>query len=149
MDTSKKYIKMCEKAKEIQDNRRGRSYDDLFFHKDCIKMIEINGFGFGKKGEMIIEQKYGYNYKSDLRPKEWNDYCIWLPRQGQLQEMIKVEDMPHIPLVRNFYTFVVTAKSAIFMVSMEQLWLVFVMREKYGKIWNGKNWEIKSSTREE
>jgi len=24
--------------------------------------------------------------------------------------------------------------------SMEQLWLAFVMKEKYNKIWNGENW---------
>jgi len=24
--------------------------------------------------------------------------------------------------------------------SMEQLWLAFVMNEKYNKVWNGKDW---------
>ena len=28
--------------------------------------------------------------------------------------------------------------------SMEQLWLMFVMKEKYNKEWNGKDWEAKS-----
>ena len=27
--------------------------------------------------------------------------------------------------------------------SMEQLWLAFVMSEKYNKIWNGKEWDLK------
>ena len=26
--------------------------------------------------------------------------------------------------------------------SMEQLWLAFVMKKKYGKVWNGEEWEV-------
>jgi len=29
--------------------------------------------------------------------------------------------------------------------TMEQLWLAFVMSEKYGKIWNGENEEWKAA----
>ena len=27
--------------------------------------------------------------------------------------------------------------------SMEQLWFAFVMKEKYGKVWDGESWKIR------
>jgi hypothetical protein len=41
------------------------------------------------------------------------------------------------------YIFVATDYAKQF-ASSEQLWLAFVMEEKYGKIWNGEGW-VKTS----
>ena len=139
MDISKEYIEMCEKAKKMQGERRGRELNDLFFHKNCIKTLPCMFYG----KEIIIKQCYSYNYKSDIRPIEWNDYCIWLPRQDQLQEMlIKSKNwgvqwhlaLDYLKLWKE------ETKAYNKFTSMEQLWLAFVMREKYDKIWNGKDW---------
>ena len=78
---------------------------------------------------------------------------IWLPRQGRLQEMV---DIPYkvvhkdlqdkirceqlAQLARDFARFVTNEKLLDF-TSMEQLWLAFVMKEKFGRVWNGKEWE--------
>jgi len=162
MDTSKKYIKMCEKAEEIQDSHIKKPLD-VFFHKSVIKTI--TSFPGSSSQDIILENKYDLNYKSDIRPKEWNDYCIWLPTQDQLQEIIlKDRYCLHYQgreLIKDFYTFTHPEDmlEAMFInsktneriskecayisafTSMEQLWLAFVMKEKYNKIWNGEEWE--------
>ncbi len=70
----------------------------------------------------------------------------WLPRQDQLQEMVWRENAQHTLL--DFYNgagglFNEGQKYWLQFISMEQLWLAFVMKEKYNKVWNGKEW-IKS-----
>ncbi len=76
---------------------------------------------------------------------------IWLPRQDQLQEMVSLPNSEKIgiwfekqfrfyewagkkynknELQNNWGTFK----------SMEQLWLAFVMKERFSKQWSGKEW---------
>jgi hypothetical protein len=72
----------------------------------------------------------------------------WLPRQDQLQEMIIIENakFPVYVLERKFNTFIdhigeiYHPKIWQKFDSMEQLWLVFVMKEKFNKIWDGETW---------
>ncbi len=109
MDTSESYIKMCEKAGEIQQLKPDGSQGE-FVHCD---------------GEAYQEM--------DDRPL--TPY-IWLPRQDQLQEMVggyhtiggkqdewtrnmRKEDFPYWQSFESY----------------EQLWLAFVMHEK-GKVWS-------------
>lgn len=132
MDTSETHIKMCEKAKEIQDSNSA----------------------YGRHPDVVAEYGCTVNKFGD-----WFWHNIWLPRQDQLQEMvdpyknelnsewhsgIKVYD-----LLRVFVGFCSgdeyemgfpTAYVEKF-ASMEQLWLAFVMKEKYNKVWNGEDWE--------
>ena len=82
---------------------------------------------------------------------EDRDMYIHAPTQDELQD---IYDAPTISiLICEFYTFVFGDQfgtkeekaetmeySGIFR-SMEQLWLGFVMQEKYGKQWDGKKWE--------
>ena len=109
MDTSKTYIKMCEKAIEIQ-----RHYPD-------------------------VTDPHNWWHKKE------HGGLIWLPRQDQLQEMVKSDIHPHWQL-NNFvdaglYDYIQEmGEYAKQFSSMEQLWLALVMREKYSKIWNGEVW---------
>jgi hypothetical protein len=119
VDFSPEYVKMCEKAKEIQDNYIESEFWDLFY--DSV----------------------------DKRVKQCDDFkggFIWLPRQDQLQAFITPE-FYLIPLVENFYSFCFSVYRAeclhrtdIFH-SMEQLWLAFVMKDKFNKTWTGEDWE--------
>jgi len=111
MDTTKKNILMCEKAVEVQKLRPRPGSDD-------IPNIHVSG-----------------------TPN------IWLPRQDQLQGM--VIDLPRIKnfngLLPEIYQFACNTTIAIKNNvnpdwSMEQLWLAFVMKEKFKKIWDGKDW---------
>ena len=128
MDTSKERILMCEKATEIQ--KSNFNDDDFYVDTDIF---------LGNKLFEVVEYEY--------------DDVIWLPRQDQLQEMLierkgysKHDALEN--LLTDFenwhYDFKMCDMLWVF-TSMEQLWLAFVMKEKYNKIWNGKNW-IKKNT---
>ena len=125
MDTSEQYIKMCKKAEEIQD---------------------IMGEVWIPFGQDIL-----YSYE-DVFAKKLTDngnrwHCIWLPRQDQLQEMY-LNSMPDgtytkiFTLVEAFYGHFEQYGYPSYAFSMEQLWLAFVMKEKYGKIWDGEDWVL-------
>jgi len=120
MDTSETYIKMCEKAEEIQCHKAHRP-TDMYLHK-------------GIDGDEVMA---GYNLA-------YVATSVWLPRQDQLQEMW----LEHKPLACPSGSFHFLMQSWIIpnldyankFTSMEQLWLAFVMKEKYGKVWAGSEW---------
>ena len=129
MDTSKQYFEMCEQAKEIQEYRPfGKAWEE----GDC----------FVTKGKLS-------KYRIVSRHK--ND--VWLPRQDQLQEMDNWSDLALTfsqgchsfikgrPDLYDAVYFLETDDNQKFVArSMEQLWLAFVMSEKYNKTWSGKRW---------
>lgn len=134
MGTSKEYILMCKKAKGIQEIWIP-TVGDLYYHKTYCKNVLL------------------YWDKID----RFNKFRkIWLPRQDQLQGMIplsKLSSTNEITSVRllNIFTdycnkwetafmFRYPKTKAIYSPSMEQLWLAFVMKEKYNKTWDGKEW---------
>ena len=124
MDISKEYIKMCEKAEEIQKwTYKNRDQFDYMFSKhteDVVRAIDI---------------------WCGLSSDDW----IWLPRQDQLQEMIpkfkKDENIDLYWMLKALHDFQVLYTADLGIKSMEQLWLAFVMKEKYNKVWNGKDWK--------
>jgi len=72
---------------------------------------------------------------------------IELPTQDQLQEMLGNELGELLELLNKYSLYYIDdngIRSDFWFVhrltSMEQLWLAFVMKEKYGKVWNGENW---------
>ncbi len=130
MDTTKQNILMCEKAVKVQELCEN---DKLLFN-----------IWWHKKGEFIEQSylkpcdKYGYHIKS----------IVWLPRQDKLQRMVENdwEDCLY-----RFINYVKTNEKNfpiyeinININSMEQLWLAFVMAEKYNKTWNGKEWILQN-----
>ena len=115
VDVSSNYIKMCEKAVEIQEPWviSGRNIGDFYYnlhthHRDIWK----------------------------AHNKLASDFDIWLPRQDQLQEIYCTE---YAFGLRWFYEFAIV--NQIKFNSMEQIWLAFAMQEKYGKVWDGKDWK--------
>ncbi len=131
MDTSKEYIKMSSEAVEIQKLWKHRA-GDLCSPRFSDNITWIVGFnvGFGDIGD------------KDL---------IWLPRQDQLQEMLDypfpaqlVQDFANWCNENHYYGIGEGKKFKLLenlgQLSMEQLWLAFIMKEKYGKTWNGKDW---------
>ena len=130
MDTSETYIKMCEKAEEIQEQKPE-----------------------GSQGEFVYCEGEAYQEMDD-RPLS---SFIWLPRQDQLQEM--VQHSKPISLVDNlsFFCFPIDRLGSMphkraseeaqkeegyiaSFTSMEQIWLAFVMERKYNKVWDGSDW---------
>lgn len=124
MDTSKEYIKMCEKAVEVQENWKRNFGDYAWKGEDylCIPdaCIILND------GTQIIPP-YG-------------DKLIFLPRQDQLQGMIKDTYQSSLVLSCALYHWIMKLDLRE-SDSMEQLWLAFVMKEKFNKTWNGEDWK--------
>ena len=126
MDTSAEYIKQCEKAKEIQDLIKNKRLSFYFRHT------------YDKKRRRLSVCQTGKAVNAHL----------WIPRQDQLQK-IMFGDIGHISF------FIDSLTSYLFdysdtqcprfdfdrkFGSMEQLWLGFVMSERYHKKWDGNDW---------
>ena len=119
MDTSKTYIKMCDKAEEIQQTWHWQEGD--FYAVDRVETYDL----------------YVVTTPS---PKGVN---IWLPRQDQLQAMLVGHFVDSTPrkLVKALWDWIAeTAPPSNY--SMEQLWLAFVMKEKYSKHWEDEKWKL-------
>ena len=134
MDTSVEYVKMCEKATEIQKNYNiKRRIGDYFFDKSG--------------GGVLVW----------VSPDDGSFYLdtIYIPRQDQLQEILYKDDQNpcgHDSLAlrigNHFSQFMYKGmpnewnrKYGKCIGSMEQLWLAYVMYEKYSKVWAGTDWE--------
>ena len=132
MDTSEIYVKMCRGVEEIQKWHELQAGD---FYKS------------GGTGEIV------------LLPMEHHikDFCnywclylvggddtIWLPRQDQLQAMVTDFSLGIWSLMAKFGRWCDEwGGQSRTLYSGEQLWLGFVMKEKFNKIWDGQEWTIK------
>ena len=152
MDTTETYIKMCEKAEEIQANRPLPSIQVV-----DEKLVDNWKMVYFDEGYLIDNRG---NWWADTRPD-----TIWLPRQDQLQEMVLESEhygwLPH--LCQNFAEFLSPYQLAdtlsrrsdhwaalgemldvktyvLQFTSMEQLWFAFVMKENHNKMWSGEGW---------
>jgi len=133
MDDTKEYIEKCRKAVEIQEYWHNSSH--------MISEWARSYFVSPKDGSLI------HYYDFESYPQHSTGYT-WLPLQGQLQDMLDyelgelhyrfydyVQKEGHNP--NNWETALIKYKS------MEQLWLAFVMHEKYDKKWNEEDWTTK------
>lgn len=143
MDKSEEYILMCSKAKEIQKEWKPKKGDyiwgetGLFNDEPYIWVIGDN---------INYDKKLSY-YECSYCEGNYNDFkwFIWLPTQSQLQEM--VDYTVWFEKIYRFYDWIQKDKfdskwESIFdkFKSLEQLWLGFIMWEKYQKEWNGSEW---------
>ena len=152
MDTTPEYIKMCEKAREIQELNEEMQDGNYYKYKNK----EYSGlYDFIEKPycDSCVECNYANSMTGYITEQDRSNY-IWLPRQDQLQEMIKgnliysslwdgdastlwfdrMNSLWQDTLIHNKSLHWTKFRS------MEQLWLAFVMKEKYNKIWDGKEW---------
>lgn len=136
MDTSETYIKMCEKAKEIQTEITTPHYHQFHMGDWYMSLPEIC------VGCVGIGDAF---YFSDLHKKNMPIKFIWLPRQDQLQEMMcewsGVKTNPGWSILHALDRWLSkNLRGDMHYWSTEQLWLAFVMKEKYNKVWTGKDW---------
>lgn len=122
MDTTEKYIEMCTKAEEIHS---------LW----CAKKCDVFAY---------VEQDLKYHIHTVWRGAGYfSKYpvYIWLPRQDQLQEMLLQPANTKYPDIYYLMAdFKIVMVENLRLDSFEQLWLAFVMKEKYNKSWDGENW---------
>ena len=145
MDTTEKYVKMCEKAEEIQKlsfighgdwyaylrHKEGKDWPPVE-HSPIVELITVNR----------DDGKSSHVFNDSI------EHC-WLPRQDQLQEILWISGKQNNPyhLAYEVSKFGIESKANEIKghgyadaKSMEQLWLAFIMKEKYQKIWNGEDW---------
>ncbi len=128
MDTTETYIKMAD-CPGIQGRHRVTLGD---WYKDRNRDDSV---------DICADDQW---YSADLQAQ-----LIWLPRQDQLQEMVRHHRRCDIPywLLLDFSDWVRSCDWRLqnlgtdpALVSMEQLWLAFVMKEKHQKVWDGAQW---------
>ena len=141
MDTTPKYIKMCEKAEEIQKGWKPKAGDFYAWAGHTVR----------KEGTVIIGVVKYYDPSTNLihgmqtmaeRRHRLDVICLF--RQDQLQEMVGIESRYQLlhkfdMFYHNLYIDFVSVDASF--TSMEQLWLAFVMKEKFNKIWDDKKEE--------
>jgi len=145
MDTSETFIKQCEKAEEIQEAWKPQ-YGDYIGGQWFIDTED--NIGLTQLGIVLsydADKKLLNTGGAILWSKETN---FWLPRQDQLQAMVDWKDYDisidwHSLPCKFYWAKDPLETQGVDGGSMEQLWLAFVMQERYSKIWNGEEW-IKS-----
>ncbi len=160
MDTSETYIKMCD-CPEIQE-QKGYKCGDWYV---LTRMPETFKFRIECESTDVEDDNSGDHPYTKLRQikDRTEDGYLWLPRQDQLQEMLKETHGDFFTMFIFFWHEFLT-ESGDFRIpswsgvrrdgienghkvisfdkvtSMEQLWLAFVMKEKHNKVWNGEEW---------
>lgn len=149
MDTSELYIDMCLKAVEIQKLDPGsKIYDE-----DEDREHELTSFYYLPHAHKISILKWdndeGHYISGGYRDNQSD--AIWLPRQDQLQEMVEGRS-PYYSKFRalisdftfhwmgNLINDCEDHKTLKMFNSFEQIWLAYVMSEKFNKQWNGEDW---------
>jgi len=133
VDTSKEYIKMCEKAVEVQEEHILEMGE---FYVNATQLLIRNGFD---PRDICFEYMKSLGFQSGIV-----DF-LWLPRQDQLQGMVEeccwtmIDDFNEWWEEVNVNSEEFCEKEKFYQ-SMEQLWLAFVMSELWNKTWNGEDW---------
>ena len=125
MDTSKEYIKMCEKAVEVQELWIATKADCYWSKR--FKEVDFYMYSGGK-----------------IKDEPFQKNVIWLPRQDQLQGMVALKDVQDYTAsawANQFVAFINAEENLDILrgFSMEQLWLAFVMKKKFNKTWDGED----------
>ncbi len=155
MDLSPEFVEMCRQAKEIKEvwnpqigDYVGSAYKLTKFEgllvKSNVRDSElIDTWFILKTNNNETTLKF---VDDEISPESIHYFPIY--RQDQLQEMIWREGWLHIAKQCILATFCSFAQkrwdtTGIFS-SMEQLWLAFVMRERFNKVWNPliTQWEL-------
>lgn len=151
MDVSNNYITMCDMAQEIQDGYKPSAGD--FAVRACEYGHYTIGLVSWNYSEWclwwsLLDGTDGIILRGSNSQERYLDRLIWIPRQDQLQDMITgdlygwpVSGIDNIDRLEFFNDFARDLNNSRTM-SMEQLWLAFVMKEKYGKVWNNECWEV-------
>lgn len=130
---------MCEQANEIQLKWEPQNGDFAYTKGD-----DSEGGNYTEGVKIIWNGKMVHSGFHNWDDNWYLPSCHWLPRQDQLQAMITADMFGWQVIYEkdklDFFWNFVTVKTEYKNISFEQMWLVFVMREKYSKKWNGGGW---------
>lgn len=143
MDCGSVYIKMCEKAEDVQKIKGQFALvgGDMYAYSIAKKLIwggsDWHDDPKSKDRETQVAMTYGTGDYYDVCPGK---YIAWLPRQDQLQEMAKGDLRDKLLRFHSFWFGHGFLEEPRVFFTMEQLWLAFLMKERYNKIWDDKEW---------
>ena len=139
MDKSDRYIKMCASATEIQSLWR-QDYGDFYHTQDgqvkCWITRSSRSQRF-RKGVGISVEEDGLIQLTRY---------VWLPRQDQLIELSQIPGRRYENIVQDFFDWTKTSYGDAGSMpgtqfrTMEQIWLAFVMQQKFAKLWDETRW---------
>ena len=164
MDKSKKYIKMCQTAIELQIKkyRSGFEEGDFVFDGQKVRVIGYDFLNIRAKFKYEARPVFYFAMMENYSDVSWiqegsypsivtslmkGKYTIeklyspiWLPRLDQLMDLVKDSVVYHSRVGYFTYTDMMFAwlrreGLPLGVNSEEQLWLIFVMRKLYGKEW--------------
>jgi len=157
MDMTVEYVNMCREAEEIQKLWNPK-YGDFAYLPDIMEYFlgKLKKVSKGHHSDMLKD----WVIEDIKKNKEIRKYFVWLPRQDQLQEILIQSRHPDKDVSEHFCGFYLyhdildwyrikmgeifyQGKDFINFNSLEQMWLAFVMYEKYNKVWDKKEWRIK------
>lgn len=126
------YVKMCRVAEEIQAGWKPKSGD--LYHYNCA----INPL----RPLVVSPDVHGFRM-------EWSDEffknCFWLPRQEDLQQIFRLKNgnPDDYWILKSFLVWFSDLNFCHYRdVSINKLWLRYVMETIYNKRWNGTEWEV-------
>jgi len=130
----RRYIKMCEKTKEIQESHIFREGDCFYHQREGVEEIAII------RNDRIISTP-------DRSVNCPTPECTWLPTEEELEKMadeisLTPEDL-RIFLEDNTGTFIYRPTPGTRFRRSEERWLTYYMIERYGKVWSIQDQEWK------
>lgn len=133
MDKTKTYIKMSD-CEEIQ-----KQMPELW-HSPCCLEKDFSKWSSAPSQPIYVITKEEYVY---ITEESGLSRQVWLPRQDELQAMVKDNYKDVGDLAYFFWAWI--AKYAVMEIDkftlMKQLWLAFVMWTLYHKKWHNDKWE--------
>jgi len=138
MDKSEKYIKMCKQASEVQEllkcsfDLRSQGY---CLKHNCLLDEDYDGCPSCPVFKENIPDDF---HKFDAYFDEEMCYSHWigLPYQDQLQEVLYEGIQQDYRVIADIYDFVKENLEYVKQFSsLEQIWLAFVMKERFNKVW--------------
>jgi hypothetical protein len=147
MDATNRYAFMCQKALEIQNLWVPKQCDFIINYEDLEE-----GLSFCRPAENIVQvvnmyyvEQDGDNYLQEC--EDLKEQALWMPRQDQLQKIIEPDNAMVSSIMRKVieteyhdYSRNAMVSAPELFYSMEQLWLGYVMKGKYNKVWNEEEW---------
>lgn len=118
--------------------------------EQCRKAVEIQALWCPKEGDWFFDGGilFLFSWGTTQKQLQKKSHITWIPLQHQLQEVVKYNlklysDKGLISLLHIFTDEMLSKNYTLKTVrnmSMEQLWLAFVMHNNFQKTWNGKDW---------
>jgi len=139
----KRYINMCEKAKDILDSNHYFEKHEFFFHPYIGISIVDKNLG---NGYLYCTEKNSYLSNAKIKSSE----CIWLPSVNNLKDLGNDLNLTE-ECLNNFlnddkgYGYLKGKKPSEIFNLPEEKWLAYYMLERHNMIWSQKEKEWKKS----